>query len=343
MIRLRRSSRQRAARSTGALTLALVAAVIMAGCSTTEDARSNVAAGQPGFGTADEATAKLGSAAAPGEFPRTVTHAMGTVEIPAKPQRVVVLDTGELDSVLSLGITPVGMATTLGASPVPTYLADRLEGVASVGSIQEINLEAIAELRPDLILGSQLRVEKLYAQLAEIAPTVLSIRPGFPWKENHLLVGAALGMENEVTAALTSYADAIDRLKSEVEGEPTISLVRFLPDRLRLYGNKSLLGVILRDAGLARPAKQDIDDLAVEISAENIADADGSVIFYTSYGAPDATGETTVVNGAGWKALPAVAAGKSFRVNDDVWFLGLGPIGAELIVADLGKLLTPLP
>ena len=104
-------------------------------------------------------------------------------EIEKKPERVVVLDTGELDDVLSLGIKPVGMVTTEGASPVPSYLEDQVKGVETVGTIQELDLEKIASLEPDLILGSQLRADKLYDELDSIAPTVFSIRPGFPWKE----------------------------------------------------------------------------------------------------------------------------------------------------------------
>ncbi|WP_235564677.1 hypothetical protein [Arthrobacter sp. Soil762] len=41
----------------------------------------------------------------------------------------------------------------------------------------------------------------------------------------------------------------------------------------------------LTDAGIARPENQDIDELAAEISAENIGDADADWIFYSSYGA----------------------------------------------------------
>ncbi len=93
--------------------------------------------------------------AAPGEFPRTVEHANGTTEIEAKPERVVVLDTGELDDVIALGITPVGMVTTKGANPVPSYLAEKTQGVETVGTISELDLEKIASLEPDLILGSQ--------------------------------------------------------------------------------------------------------------------------------------------------------------------------------------------
>ena len=32
--------------------------------------------------------------------------------------------------------------------------------------------------------------------------------------------------------------------------------------------------------------------------------------------------------------------GKAFRVDDDVWYLGLGPTGANLIVKQLGEYLA---
>ncbi|PCC45297.1 ABC transporter substrate-binding protein [Brevibacterium aurantiacum] len=297
--------------------------------------KKDVATGGKAFATADEETAKLGSDADPGAFPRSIEHANGTTDIAEKPQRVVVLDTGELDDVLSLGITPVGMVTTEGANPVPSYLADRVKGIDTVGTINELDLEAIAALEPDLILGSQLRADQLYDELDSIAPTVFSIRPGFPWKENFMLVGEALGMETEATDVLNGYATATDELDDGVEGNPTISLVRFMPQRLRLYGNKSLIGVILDDAGLARPKAQDVEELAVEISPENLDQAGGDYVFYTSYGDPDATGETAALSGSQWKSLSAVEDDRAFRVDDDVWFLGLGPIGAGQIVDDL--------
>lgn len=299
-----------------------------------------VAVGGERFGTADAATAALGSDAAPGVFPRTLTHARGTVTLEKRPERVVVLDTGELDDVLTLGIKPVGMVTTRGANPVPSYLADQVEGIESVGTIQNVNVERIAELKPDLILGSQLRVDKQYNQLAAIAPTVLSIRPGYPWKENFRLVGDALGMETRTVEVLNAYADNAAALGESVSGDPTISLVRFMPGRLRLYANKSLIGVILQDAGLARPANQNIDDLATEISRENIADANGDFVFYSSYGQPSVTGQTDVLASPGWAQLPAVQDGNAFEVDDDVWFLGLGPTGADLILTQLGQYLA---
>lgn len=326
--------------------IVLAATVGVAACSSSNNDNkgagdANVATGGERFGTADAETAKLGTDAAPGVFPRTVKHAAGVTEIPRKPERIVVLDTGELDSVLSLGIKPVGMVETEGDSPVPSYLADKVEGVERVGKIQSVNIEAIAKLKPDLILGSKLRVDKLYPQLSAIAPTVFSIRPGFPWKENFRLIGASVGEEAKTVEQLNQYADNAKALSAKFTGtKPTISLVRFMPGRIRLYANKSLIGVILQDAGLPRPADQNVNELAVEISLENLPKADGDYLFYSSYGKPDVTGETAALANPAWSQLGAVQRGKSFRVDDDVWYLGLGPTGANLIVKQLGEFLA---
>ncbi|WP_010595000.1 ABC transporter substrate-binding protein [Rhodococcus sp. P14] len=299
---------------------------------------ADVATGGRLFATADEETAKLGSDAAPGQFPRVVTHALGETEIAVKPQRVVVLDGGELDAVLSLGLTPVGIASPEGAGDQPSYLADRLAGVADVGTINNLDLEAIGTLRPDLIVGSKLRADKMYPQLSAIAPTVFSIRPGFPWKENFLLVADALGEEEKAESVLNAYQTRAAEVGDSIQGDPSISLVRFMSGKIRLYGNLSFIGVILQDVGLRRPPVQDIEELAAEVSPETITEADGDRIFYSSYGRE--TDEAAVVGGPLWSSLTAVQQGRAVAVSDETWFLALGPTGAMLVLDDLERLLA---
>ncbi|MFE0019455.1 ABC transporter substrate-binding protein [Amycolatopsis sp. NPDC059021] len=298
---------------------------------------TEVAKGGKLFSTADTATAKLGADVGPGVFPRTVTHALGQTKLEKKPARVVVLDSGELDDVLSLGVTPVGMATTAGADGVPSYLADRAKGIPAVGKIDNLNLEAIARLNPDLILGSKLRANDLYPKLSKIAPTVFSIRPGFPWKENLLLAGASLGEESKAVELLNGYQNRANEVKKGIASNPRISLVRFLSGNIRLYGNLSFIGVILKDVGLARPDNQNIADLATQVAAERIDQADADWIFYSSYGAGPSQDEKTVTGGALWAGLGAVKAKHAVRVDDEVWFLGLGPAGAMKVLDDLAR------
>ena len=322
----------------GALVLALVA-----GCGGGSDAASSgagntdVATGGRLFSTADAETARLGADVDPGVFPRTITHARGTTRLERKPERVVVLDTGEIDAALSLGTVPVGTASPNGT--IPSYLQPQLQGSTNIGSLDGLRLEAIAALQPDLILGSQLRVDELYDELSAIAPTVLSIRPGFPWKENLLLAGAALGEETRAVELLNDYQRRADAVRALFTEPPTVSLLRFMPDRIRLYGNLSFIGVILRDVGLPRPPNQDIEELAAEISPERISEADADRVFYSSYGPRDATAEGSIVGGELWNRLGAVQRGTAHPVDDEVWFLGLGPTGAGLVLEDLQEFL----
>ena len=322
----------------GVLVLALVA-----GCGGASEEPSGgagnteVATGGRLFSTADEATARLGADVRPGVFPRTITHARGTTRLERKPERVVVLDTGEIDAALALGTVPVGTVSPNGT--IPSYLQPQLTGSTNVGSLDGLRLEAIAALQPDLILGSQLRVDDVYDELSAIAPTVLSIRPGYPWKENLLLAGAALGEETRATELLNDYQRRADAIRAGLTDPPTISLLRFMPERIRLYGNLSMIGVVLRDVGLPRPANQDIEELAAEISTERISEADADWVFYSSYGPQEGTAEGSVVGSELWKRLPAVQRGTALPVDDEVWFLGLGPTGVNLVLDDLQEIL----
>jgi iron complex transport system substrate-binding protein len=341
-------------RGATAVALALAAALSLTACggSSGEEPSGKASAGagdkkavaQGGkeFTDAAKKTAAMGTDARPGQWPRTVKHAMGETEIKAQPKRVVVLDVGELDNVVSLGIEPVGLAPTEGSPELPSYLKSKAGRPENVGTINNLNLEAIAALKPDLILGSQLRAADKYDELSQIAPTVFSLRPGFTWKENYLLNAAALDKTAEAKAKLAAYDEKIDALDKKLGAKkPTVSMVRFMPDGvIRLYANASFIGTILKDAGIPRPKNQDINDLAAEVSAENIDQADADYIFTGVYGDPKATDKSKAQGNPLWKNLKAVKSGHAHDVPDETWYLGLGVMAAEEVVADLDRHLT---
>ncbi|NUS13834.1 MAG: iron-siderophore ABC transporter substrate-binding protein [Streptomyces sp.] len=346
---------QRRRRHTAAVALAVAAGLSLAACGSSSGSggsggtaaagkdKQSVAKGGKDFGSAADKTAAMGTDAKPGQWPRTVRHAMGTTVIPRQPTRVVVLDVGELDNVVSLGVQPVGYAPTEGSPALPSYLKKDGGHPKSVGTINNLNLEAIANLHPDLILGSQLRAAPQYASLSKIAPTVFSIRPGFTWKQNYLLNAAALDKTAQAKAKLADYDGRIRALDAALGAKkPVVSMVRYMQDgKTRLYANQSFIGTILKDAGIPRPANQDIDDLAAEISAENIDKADADYIFTGVYGDPRTTDMARAQANPLWKNLRAVKAGHAFDVPDETWYLGLGVTAADLVVADLRHYLTP--
>ncbi|MFF9471459.1 ABC transporter substrate-binding protein [Streptomyces roseolus] len=329
-----------------AAAVALAAALSLAACgggdssdaAEKEDTakKKDVATGGKDFGDAAAKTAALGTDAKPGQFPRTLTHAMGKSEIKAAPKRVVVLDVGELDNVVSLGIQPVGYAPSEGDDGIPGYLAKDAGSPKSVGTINNLNLEAIANLQPDLILGSQLRAADKYDELSKIAPTVFSIRPGFTWKENYLLNAAALDRTAEAKEKLAAYETKAKQLGTDIgPNKPTISMVRYLPGKIRLYAKASFIGTILEDAGLPRPKNQQVDDLAVEVSPEKIDQADADWIFTGVYGDAKATKKDAAQGNPLWKNLEAVKAGRAKDVPDETWYLGLGVTAANSVLDDL--------
>jgi len=330
-----------------ATVVALAAALSLAACgggdggsdaSAKEDAtkKKDVATGGKDFGDAAAKTAAMGTDAKPGQYPRTLTHALGKTELKAAPKRVVVLDVGELDNVVSLGVQPVGYAPSEGDDGIPGYLAKDAGAPKSVGTINNLNLEAIANLQPDLILGSQLRAADKYDELSKIAPTVFSIRPGFTWKENYLLNAAALDKTAEAKEKLAAYEAKAKKLGEDVgPNKPVVSMVRYLPGKIRLYAKASFIGTILEDAGLPRPKNQQIDELAAEISPEKIDQADGDWIFTGVYGDAKATKKDAAQGNPLWKNLEAVKAGRAKDVPDETWYLGLGVTAANSVLDDL--------
>jgi len=271
---------------------------------------------------------------------RTVEHFRGTTEVPADPQRVVVLDLGELDSAVALGVTPVGAVTAPVEAGLLSYLEDELEGVELVGEIGEPELEKIAALEPDLILGSDLRVKDFYDELSAIAPTVFTETVGVAWKDNLRVHAEALGKQEEAAELLSAYEQRADEVGEQVADDLTVSVVRFVPGEIRLYAKDSFIGTVLDDADIARPAVQDVQEFDVVVSAEQIDQADGDVIFTGTYGDPAETDGPAVLGGPLWQRLAAVGAGEVHEVDDDIWFLGTGVGAASLVLEELEQTLA---
>lgn len=266
---------------------------------------------------------------------RLIEHAMGTSCVPLEPQRVVVLDTGELDSALALGVKPVGAVSAFADGGFPEYLGERTEGIELVGTIAEPNLEAILALHPDLILSSRLRHEAIYDQLSQIAPTVFTETVGVVWKENLLANGESLGKRDAAEALLAGYDARLAELRAALGELPTVSIVRFLPGQVRIYLSESFIGTIIEDAGLPRPVSQQAEEFALYVDREGIVLMDADVMFVTTYGPAEATGFEQFRNDPLWQALGVVREGEVHFVPDAYWMLGIGPIAADLVVDDL--------
>lgn len=94
-----------------------------------------------------------------------------------QPKRIVALDYGFLDTLDALGVEGiVGIAANGGKGNMPEHLKEKYinDDVTDVGSLKELNLEAIAAAEPDAIFISG-RQTSYYEELKEITPNVVFI------------------------------------------------------------------------------------------------------------------------------------------------------------------------
>ncbi|OKH24241.1 iron-siderophore ABC transporter substrate-binding protein [Chroogloeocystis siderophila] len=282
----------------------------------------------------------------------TVQHIAGETCVPRQPQRVVALDSVTLEYLLSLGIRSIGAVSSAFAAD----LQQDLTGVADIGSTGEPNLEKILALQPDLIVGIDY-YQTIYTQSSQIAPTILyEVEHSGKWNEIFLDFAQMLQKGEVAQQVINNYYTRLEQFKQQM-GErlntTEVSVVRIYPNQINLYLKDSFCGTILQDAGLPRPPAQAIaaDDaqrrfgnpIQTSISPELLSQADGDVMFVW-------TGENTVEadqqaqqklaqlkSDPLWQKLEVVQQNKIYQVPS--YWIGSGPIAANLVVDDLFKYL----
>ena len=270
---------------------------------------------------------------------RPISHARGETIVPVDPDRVIALDNIALDSVLALEVEPIAALINPNTNDFPVHLRDRMTERTQKLSPNQQNLERITELNPDLIIGGK-NVEAVYNQLNQIAPTVLLGESGTSaWKDRFLLIAEAVGQPEKGEVLLQEYQERAQALASRLDNPDAIevSVVRVLPNGLRLYQNDTFVGGILKDVGLSRPPSQDEDDLWLQISRERMALADGDVIFVWSLGSEAETTRKRLEDDPLWAKLDAVEAGRVYEVPG--YWIGRGPIAANKVLDDLSTYL----
>ncbi|KAF0995428.1 ABC transporter substrate-binding protein [Geobacillus sp. TFV-3] len=273
----------------------------------------------------------------------TVVHAMGTVEIKGTPKRVVILTNEGTEALLALGVKPVGAVKSWTGDPWYDHIKDKMDGVKELGLESEPNVEAIAALKPDLIIGNKMRHEKIYEQLNQIAPTVFSETLRGKWKDNFLLYAKAVNKEEKGKQVIAEYDKRIEDLKAKLGDKlkMKVSIVRFMAGDVRIYHKNSFSGVILDQLGFARPESQNVDDFAeIGVTKERIPAMDGDILFYFTYETGDGKAselEKEWINDPLFQNLNVAKQGKVYKVSDTIWNTAGGVLAAHLMLDDIEK------
>jgi iron complex transport system substrate-binding protein len=260
-----------------------------------------LAVGLAACGDDDSSDSSSGSgtnASSASAFPVTVEHKFGKTTIEKEPKRVVTVGYTDQDAILAVGVVPVGVGDFGGGYKwrERPWAQDLLKGAKpKVVSTTEINFEAVASLRPDLIIGINAGLKQdQYDKLSKIAPTIGQsgeyVDFGMPWDEQQMLVAKALGREEQgqkLVDETKAKFEAVRKEHPEFEGKTSI-LGYGGPDGYGAYATQDTRSRFLTDLGFKIPAE--IDKLAgksfyAQFSQENFRLLDQD--FLLMYGPQD--------------------------------------------------------
>lgn len=264
------------------------------------------------------------SSASDSAYPVTVPTAFGDVTVEEEPERVVALGWGDAETALVLGVQPVGASDWLGygGDGVGPWLDGAYDEAPTLIDTTETSPEAVAALRPDLILDTRSDgTKERHDLLAQIAPVIGApegvVAFGTSWQQQLESVGAALGQSekaDEVEAETEKTFEDVAAENPDLEGR-TVAAGAYFDGGYGAYVTGDPRVNLLQEIGLTN--SPEIDALGdgsfyVDVSKErlDLLDADVTVIFPIGAETSEFTSDPL------FTAIPSVADGRDLVLED---------------------------
>lgn len=272
---------------------------------------------------------------------RFIDTAMGPVEIPTKPTRVVSVDARSTATLFELGLKPVAVREVLDGQIADDHLAAYNATPKIGGASGELKLEVIASMAPDLIVGKN-DSQTPYEQLKGIAATAVFAGAAKDWPVLAESYADAVNEKATIATLQKRFDDRAAQIRSTyatVLAQNVFYIVYPTATGFWLYYSNSQPGKVVTAAGvkLGRNAldKPDFDDMSPE-KTDLLGDAN-ALIIPSQKSASAAV--TSYLKGPLFQSLPAAKADHVFE------FVNIFPTswGTSLqFLNDLGKMLETL-
>ncbi|WP_107995909.1 siderophore ABC transporter substrate-binding protein [Trichococcus paludicola] len=281
-------------------------------------------------GAADAADSTTATAEA--ETTVTIEDARGSVEVPKDPKNVAVLDFGHLDTLIALGKEDAVTGTA--TENMPAYLADTADQFENVGTLKEPNVEALANLAPELIIISN-RLVDFAEQLEEIAPVVvLSVDYTDYWgsvQKNITTLGTIFDEEAAADEAIATLNEEIEAVQAKTAGISEKTLTLLLNDgSMSAFSTGSRFGFIYDTLGFT-PVDAAIEDSThgQSVGYEGLLEINPQILFVVDRTA--AIGTASDENAALLEndfvyQTDAYKNNKIINLSSDLWYLSGGGI-----------------
>ncbi len=159
-------------------------------------------------------------------FAAMVQDEHGTFTLEKTPQRIVVLELSFADALAAVDVSPIGIADDNDAKRILPEVRAHLKPWQSVGTRAQPSLEAIAALKPDLIIADSSRHAGVYIALQQIAPVLLLKSRNETYAEN-LQSAAIIGemvKKREMQARLEQHKERMAQWASQLPQRDTRGL-----------------------------------------------------------------------------------------------------------------------
>jgi len=274
---------------------------------------------------------------------KTINHALGSTTLNRVPKRAVVLFNGAVDISVLLGVKPVGAVESYVQQPFYEYLRSDLIGTKTLGDETQPNLEAIVKLKPDVIIATKDRHEKIYDQLSKIAPTIVT-KDLADWQDNLKITASIFNKEDKANQFLAEWKTQVAEFKSKLSAKDRgaeVSVIRINPNGSARAYNTGFAYQIFQELGFKVPKEQlaTNKEIITITSKEQVTLLDGDYIFDFTV---DWDGDGAIlklqkewIDSPLWKNLNAVKNKKYYKVNAVTWNLSGGAIAAKRMLDDL--------
>ena len=271
---------------------------------------------------------------------RVIQDEQGQFEINTTPQRIVVLEFSFVDALAAVDVSPVGVADDNDATRVIPAVRELVEPWQSVGMRSQPSLEAIAILKPDLIIADAERHRTVYQDLQRIAPTLLLKSRGETYQENlesALKIGVALDKQSAMEKRIQQHQQAMLEFKSHFSLKQTVQFAVVSDKGMWLHSPASYAGGVLTTLGIASPIEELTEKAYLPTSFELLLKTNPDWLLLGAYSHPN------VVND--WEKNPLFNLMTSAKnkqvveVSPALWSLNRGMLAAEQMAKNLEKIL----
>ncbi len=272
----------------------------------------------------------------------TITDDLGNaVQVPDNPRRILALTKNMMDELYELGVIPIGKVEEYQNRP-------ELNALPSVSNQATPNLEAIYQLKPDLVLANSRQHAQMQEGLKSSGAAVVFVDPNKLSKNPLTDEIVFLGKISNRNAEAQKYVDRLNALCKELQGKLApagykTGLFMMSGDSISVAQSTGVFGALLSSLGIQNIVPEGLPGSEkstwVSYDAETIISKDPDLILLKTSSNEEQANQKILngfVQNIAWKNLKAIKNSKVFIIPSKI---APGNLSTEDILKSTAKII----